>query len=76
MASDAVDGRVAHARALGDRGSVTGQRGTAPSEVRESGGREIAPPVGAVGYTGSYSEPSPDVVEVSVVSVLESRGPI
>jgi len=33
------------------------------------------PPVGPIGYTGSYREPSPDIVEVSVVSVLEARGP-
>jgi len=33
------------------------------------------PPVGSIGYTGSYREPSADVVEVSVVSVLEARGP-
>ena len=34
-----------------------------------------SPPVGSIGYTGSYREPSADVVEVSVVSVLEARGP-
>jgi hypothetical protein len=28
-----------------------------------------------MGYTGSYREPSADIVEVSVVSVLEARGP-
>jgi len=33
------------------------------------------PPVGSIGYTGSYREPSADIVEVSVVSVLEARGP-
>jgi hypothetical protein len=33
------------------------------------------PPVGSIGYTGSYREPSANVVEVSVVSVLEARGP-
>lgn len=42
----------------------------------ESGWRARGtPPVGAIGYTGSYREPSPDVVEVSVVAVLEARGP-
>lgn len=42
----------------------------------ESGWRQrTTPPVGAIGYTGTYCEPSPDVVEVSVVSVLEARGP-
>ena len=33
------------------------------------------PPVGSIGYTGSYREPAADIVEVSVVSVLEARGP-
>jgi hypothetical protein len=33
------------------------------------------PPVGSIGYTGSYREPSADIIEVSVVSVLEARGP-
>jgi hypothetical protein len=33
------------------------------------------PPIGSIGYTGSYREPSPDIIEVSVVSVLEARGP-
>lgn len=33
------------------------------------------PPAGSIGYTGSYREPSADVVEVSVISVLEARGP-
>jgi hypothetical protein len=32
-------------------------------------------PVGSIGYTGSYFESSANVVEVSVVSVLEARGP-
>jgi len=33
------------------------------------------PPVGSICYTGSYREPSADIVEVSVVSVLEAGGP-
>jgi hypothetical protein len=33
------------------------------------------PPMGSIGYTGSYREPPAGVVEVSVVSVLEARGP-
>ena len=42
----------------------------------ESGWRpRTGPPVGSIGYTGSYREPSADIVEVSVVSVLEARGP-
>lgn len=45
-----------------------------PEEV-EPGWRARTPPVGAIGYTGSYREPSPDIVEVSVVAVVEARGP-
>ena len=46
------------------------------SEGDESGWRaRTTPPAGSIGYTGSYREPSADVVEVSVVSVLEARGP-
>jgi hypothetical protein len=45
------------------------------SERRESGRREGAAHIGSIGYTGSYREPSEDIVEVSVVSVLEARGP-
>jgi hypothetical protein len=43
----------------------------------EEAGRQprTTPPVGSIGYTGSYREPSANVVEVSVVSVLEARGP-
>jgi hypothetical protein len=37
--------------------------------------QRTTPPVGSIGYTGSYREPSADIVEVSVVSVLEARGP-
>jgi len=37
--------------------------------------QRTTPPVGSIGYTGSDREPSADVVEVSVVSVLEARGP-
>lgn len=49
--------------------------------IRRSEGDEsrwparTTPPVGTIGYTGSYREASGDVVEVSVVSVLEARGP-
>jgi hypothetical protein len=45
------------------------------SEDAEPGWRERTPPVGSIGYTGSYRELCPDVREVSVVSVLEARGP-
>ena len=41
----------------------------------EPGWRERTPPVGTVGYTVSYRERSTDIREVSVVSVLEARGP-
>jgi len=33
------------------------------------------PPVGSIGYTGSYRELSADIEDVSAVSVLEARGP-
>lgn len=45
------------------------------SEDPPSGWRERTPPAGSIGYTGSYREPSGDIVEVSVISVLEARGP-
>jgi hypothetical protein len=33
------------------------------------------PSLGSLGYTGTYREPCLDIVDVSVVSVLEARGP-
>jgi len=36
---------------------------------------ERTPPVGSIGYTGSYRERSTEIIDVSVVSVLEARGP-
>ncbi len=45
------------------------------SQGSESGWRQRTPPIGSIGYTGSYCEHSEDVVEVSAVSVLEARGP-
>jgi hypothetical protein len=45
------------------------------SEADRSGWRERTPPLGSLGYTGSYQERSREVVDVSVVSVLEARGP-
>jgi hypothetical protein len=47
------------------------------SESQDAGcwRQRTTPPVGSIGYTGSYREPSADIVEVSVVSVLEARGP-
>jgi len=51
---------------------------TGPSLARgdEFGWRaRTTPPVGSIGYTGSYRERSEDIVEVSVISVLEARGP-
>jgi hypothetical protein len=41
----------------------------------ESGWRQRTLPVGSIGYTGSYREPSAEIIEVSVTSVLEARGP-
>ena len=49
-------------------------RGVFVTELRAAP-RHRTPPVGSIGYTGSYREPSPDIVEVSVVSMLEARGP-
>ena len=43
--------------------------------MKDSARRERTPPVGAIGYTGSYREPCADIADVSVVSVLEARGP-
>jgi hypothetical protein len=43
---------------------------TAPPDWRERTLR-----VGSIGYTGTYRESSADIPEVSVVSVLEARGP-
>jgi hypothetical protein len=40
------------------------------------GERERTPPVGSIGYTGSYREPGAGIVDVSVVSVVEARGPV
>jgi hypothetical protein len=68
---------------LADR-STRPQGPSSPSEPRvargeketsPAGGARTTPPVGAIGSTGSYHEPSGDAVEVSVVSVLEARGP-
>ena len=54
----------------------TGLYATYPGYGDAFGWHERAtPPLGSIGYTGSYREPSADVVEVSVVSVLEARGP-
>lgn len=51
------------------------RRSSRGSEEGQSGWRERTPPIGSIGYTGSYRERSGDVVDVSVVSVLEARGP-
>jgi hypothetical protein len=45
------------------------------SEGDQSGWRERTTPIGSIGYTESYRERSGDVVDVSVVSVQEARGP-
>jgi hypothetical protein len=39
-------------------------------------GLERTPPVGSIGYTGSYQEPGAGIVDISVVSVVEARGPV
>jgi hypothetical protein len=46
-----------------------------PSGEPEPVRRVRIPSVGSIGYTGTYREPSVDIVDVSVVSVLEARGP-
>ena len=51
-----------------------GTAASSPGE-RELAGRGRFPSVGSIGYTGSYREHPVDIVEVSVVSVLEARGP-
>jgi hypothetical protein len=52
-----------------------GQPGAPRAEAVESGWRQRTLPVGSIGYTGSYREPSAEIIEVSVTSVLEARGP-
>jgi hypothetical protein len=41
----------------------------------EPRGREWTGPIGSIGYTVSYREPSRDIVDASMISVLEARGP-
>jgi hypothetical protein len=48
---------------------------TTTSDLPELGGRVRTPPEGSLGYTGTYREPSADIADVSVVSVLEAHGP-
>ncbi|HEY3067369.1 MAG TPA: hypothetical protein VGL09_16375 [Methylomirabilota bacterium] len=56
--------------------SEESKRDTGSESREESGWRQrTTPPVGSIGYTGTYREPAADIVEVSVVSVLEARGP-
>lgn len=45
------------------------------SNEAEPDRRERTLRVGSIGYTGTYRERSVDIPEVSVVSVLEARGP-
>ena len=55
------------------------RRAASSSHSREDGHGWQArgsPPVGSIGYTGSYQEPSADVGDVSAVSVLLARGPV
>ena len=59
------------------------QKLTAPPDVAAAKNYVIDPdsgwqermPAGTIGYTGSYHEEAPEIAEVSVVSVLEARGP-
>jgi hypothetical protein len=44
-------------------------------EEAESGWHERIPPIGTIGYTSSYRDQPPEIADVSVVSVLEARGP-
>jgi len=44
-------------------------------EEAESGWQERTPPIGTIGYTSSYRDQPPEIADVSVVSVLEARGP-
>jgi hypothetical protein len=54
---------------------TTAPSGSDGAELLDPEGRERTPPVGAIGYTGTFRETSADIPEVSVVSVLEARGP-
>ena len=56
------------------REDMSGTMTARPDHVR-SEGAERTPPVGSIGYTGSYRERSIEIIDVSVVSVLEARGP-
>jgi len=58
-----------------DVGAAPRSASSPRSERHEPGWRPRTTPPVSIGYTGSYREPSADVVEVSVVSVLEARGP-
>jgi len=72
----AVGPLLALLNAAADSETLAGRTvGRPPRHGDESRGRGSAPPVGSIGYTGSYREPSLDVVDVSVVSTLEGRGP-
>jgi hypothetical protein len=47
-----------------------------PPKGAGSGWRaRTTPPIGAIGYTATYRDAVAEVVEVSMVSVLEARGP-
>ena len=57
-----------------DRSVKSEQLTERPDHVRPERA-ERTPPVGSIGYTGSYRERSTEIIDVSVVSVLEARGP-
>jgi hypothetical protein len=64
--------RVFTARPVTPRPAVNHRASNDP----EPDWRERTLRVGSIGYTGTYREPSADdIPEVSVVSVLEARGP-
>jgi len=58
----------------GDRSVKSEQLTERPDHARPERA-ERTPPVGSIGYTGSYRERSTEIIDVSVVSVLEARGP-
>ena len=45
------------------------------SEEADSSRQGPTPPLGSIGYTSSYRDQPPEIADVSVVSVLEARGP-
>jgi hypothetical protein len=46
-----------------------------PRSEEASSRQGRTPLVGTIGYTSSYRDQPPEIADVSVVSVLEARGP-